>query len=114
MIGNMLLEPAATHNQTLPNITFSSLLGLQDHWCFWSFGPDPYQSLPSAHARPLVCLVLWSGPLPMLTNLYHGSDLGVIRPCETFTSLRLRHENITHSGLDYVLCGVIMTYMMWQ
>jgi len=46
MIGNSVLEPTATHNQTLPTITVMSLLGLQDHWCFWSFGHDPYQLLP--------------------------------------------------------------------
>ena len=46
MIGNMLREPEAAHNQTLPNSTFSSLLGLQDHWCFWWFGPAAYQLLP--------------------------------------------------------------------
>ena len=46
MIGNMLLEPEATHNQNLPNSTFYPLLGLQDHWCFWSLGAGPYQLLP--------------------------------------------------------------------
>ena len=46
MIGNMLLEPEATHNQTLPNNTFYPLLGLQEHWCFWWFGQAAYQLLP--------------------------------------------------------------------
>ena len=46
MIGNMLLEPEAAHNQTLPNSTFYPLLGLQEHWCFWSLGAGPYQLLP--------------------------------------------------------------------
>ena len=46
----------------------------------------------------------------MLTNLYHGSDLGGIRPCETFTSRRSPLGGITHSDEDYVLCWVIMDY----
>ena len=46
MIGNTVLYPVYAHNQTLPIITVMSLLGLQDHWCFWSFGHDPYQLLP--------------------------------------------------------------------
>jgi len=52
MIGNSVLEQAATHNQTLPTITVMSLLGLQDHWCFWSFGHDPYQLLPIVTTSP--------------------------------------------------------------
>lgn len=46
MIGNSVLEQAATHNQTLPTITVMSMLAAQDHWCIWFFGPDPYQLLP--------------------------------------------------------------------
>ena len=65
MIGNMLLEPEATHNQTLPTITFESLLGLQDHWCFWWFGPAAYQCLPI-----FTMVLIWAGsgrvrPLPV-------------------------------------------------
>ena len=52
MIGNMLREPAATHNHFLPTITVMSLLDLQDHWCFWSFGHDPYQLLPIVTTSP--------------------------------------------------------------
>ena len=67
MIGNMLLEPEATHNQTLPNNTFYPLLGLQDHWCFWSFGAGPYQLLP------------------MLTTLSHAviGDSGTLETAST-------------------------------
>ena len=46
MIGKVFLYPEATHNQSLPIVTMVSMLGLQDHWCIWFFGPDPYQSLP--------------------------------------------------------------------
>ena len=46
MIGNSVLEPEATHNQTLPTITVMSMLGLQLHWCIWWFGAGPYQLLP--------------------------------------------------------------------
>ena len=59
MIGNSVLEPAATHNQTLPTITFESLLGLQDHWCFWSFGAGPYQCLPI-----FTMDLIWAGSWP--------------------------------------------------
>ena len=46
MIGNMLREPEAAHNQTLPTVTTVNTLAEQDHWCIWFFGPGPYQSLP--------------------------------------------------------------------
>ena len=48
-----------------------------------------------------------------ITNLYHGSDLGGIRPCIAFTSPWSPLGGITHSGLDRVLCWVIMDYDVW-
>ena len=32
MIGNSVLEPEATHNQTLPTVTMMSLLAMLPHW----------------------------------------------------------------------------------
>ena len=52
MIGNTVLYLVYAHNQTLPIITVMSLLGLQDHWCIWSFGHDPYQLLPIVTTSP--------------------------------------------------------------
>ena len=46
MIGKVFLYLVYAHNQTLPNNTFYPLLGLQEHWCFWWFGPAAYQLLP--------------------------------------------------------------------
>ena len=65
MIGNTVLYPVYAHNQTLPIITVMSLLGLQDHWCFWCFGLAAYQLLPfftkvRIWARPLAYV-----PLPV-------------------------------------------------
>ena len=42
-----------------------------------------------------------------LTIPYHVSILGQILPHQTFTNLYRRTDDITHSGLDYVLCWVI-------
>ena len=42
-----------------------------------------------------------------ITIPYHPADLGRIRPQEAFTNPYHRTEDITHSGLDYVLCWVI-------
>ena len=67
---------------------------------------DAYQSLPDflpVLQDPLVFLV-WS------TILYQASDLGQGRRLTTFTNHYHRTEDITHSGLDYVLCWVIMDY----
>ena len=58
MIGNTVLYLVYAHNQTLPIITVMSLLGLQDHWCIWSFGEAHYQSLPF-FTNPLI----WARPL---------------------------------------------------
>ena len=52
MIGNSIAYPEATHNQTLPTVTVMSLLAMQDHWCIWSFGHDPYQLLPIVTTSP--------------------------------------------------------------
>ena len=46
MIGNSILEPEATHNQTLPTVTWVLTLAEQPTWCFWCFGAGTYQSLP--------------------------------------------------------------------
>ena len=89
MIGNMLLEPAATHNQTLPTITFESLLGLRNRMVF---------------------LVLWCQGLPDFTIAYQPVNLGKTSGLIAFTSRRSPLGGITHSGLDYVLCWVIMDY----
>ena len=43
-----------------------------------------------------------------LTIPYHVSILGQTSGHVTFTNLYRREEHTTHSGLDYVLCGVIM------
>jgi len=112
MIGNTVLYLVYAHNQTLPTVTMVNTLAEQPTWCIWSFGAGTYQSLPSAHARPLVCLVLWSGGLPMLTILYQPSDLAKTSGLIAFTSRRSPLGGITHSGLDYVLCWVIMTDMI--
>jgi hypothetical protein len=67
-------------------------------------GPDAYQTLPDpvlAVRNPLADLV-WS------TNCYHPPDLALLLPRDTFTNHYHRGEDITHSGRDYVLCGVIM------
>ena len=58
MIGNTVLYLVYAHNQTLPIITVMSLLGLQDHWCFWCFGPAAYQSLPF-----FTKVLIWARPL---------------------------------------------------
>ena len=42
-----------------------------------------------------------------LTNAYHPADLSRNQPSGTFTNHYHRTEDITHSGLDYVLCWVI-------
>ena len=60
MIGNSVLEQAATHNHFLPIITQESLLGLQDHWCFWSFGARVYQLLPI-----FTMVLIWAGSWPI-------------------------------------------------
>ena len=64
---------------------------------------DAYQTLPDrmlAMLKPLVILD-WS------TNCYQSPDLGQTLPQETFTNHYHRTDDITHSGLDYVLCRVI-------
>ena len=48
------------------------------------------------------------------TNPYHAADLGQGLPCVTFTNTYHRGEDTTHSGLDYVLCGVITIVRMWR
>ncbi len=81
MIGNSVLEPEATHNQTLPIVTMVTF---------------------ARPARPLVFLVLWCRPLPMLTILYHGSDLGLFLVRIAFTSRRLRPDTREMMG-TYVI-----------
>ena len=48
------------------------------------------------------------------TILYHEAILGQGRWLEAFTKHYRRTEDITHSGLDYVLCGVITIVLMWR
>ena len=43
-----------------------------------------------------------------ITNPYQPPDLGRTFGRVAFTNLYHRGEDITHSGRDYVLCGVIM------
>ena len=43
----------------------------------------------------------------VITNRYQSADLGLILPSGTFTNHYHRTGDITHSGLDYVLCRVI-------
>ena len=52
--------------------------------------------------------------LDLITNAYHIRDLGRNLPSGTFTSHRRRGGDITHSGLDYVLCGAITIVLMWR
>ena len=71
---------------------------------------DAYQTLPDpvlTVRTPLVILV-WS------TRAYHVRDLGLGLPAGSFTNHYHRGEGITHSGLDYVLCGVITIVLMWR
>ena len=54
--------------------------------------------------------------LVLITILYHVSILGQTLPRVAFTNLYHRTEGITHSGRDYVLCGVITCdtiVLMW-
>ena len=44
---------------------------------------------------------------PPFTNCYQSSDLSLGRWLEAFTNHYRREEDITHSGRDHVLCGVI-------
>ena len=111
MIGNSIAYPEATHNQFLPNNTFYPMLAMLPHWFFWCFGAGAYQSLPIVTTSPHAVIgelgaletrstnhyqhlpTYWSGTDPGLVCLYHlWSPLG----------------GITHSGLDYVLCDLIM------
>ena len=48
--------------------------------------------------------------LVAVTIPYHPLNLSLGRPSGGFTNHRRRGEGITHSGLDYVLCWVIMDY----
>ena len=111
MIGNTVLYLVYAHNQTLPNNTIMNTLAEQPTWCIWSFGAGTYQSLPSAHARPLVCLVLWSGSLPMLTILYQPIDLGGTSGLIAFTSRRSPLGGITHSTMT--MCYVVLLWLIW-
>ena len=52
--------------------------------------------------------------LVIITVPYHPLNLGQGRWLEVFTNLYHRGEDITHSGLDYVLCGTIMIVRMWR
>ena len=46
--------------------------------------------------------------LDLITVLYHGAILALPRPSICFTKAPPPLEDITHSGRDYVLYGVIM------
>ena len=48
-----------------------------------------------------------------ITIAYQPRDLGLIQPSGTFTNDYHREGDITHSGRDYVLCGVITIVLMW-
>ena len=64
MIGNSVLEPEATHNQTLPTVTMMSLLAMLPHWWIWSFGRHHYQCLPF-FTKVLIWVWSWpTQPLP--------------------------------------------------
>ena len=62
---------------------------------------DPYQLRACDGCSDLV-------GLDLITVLYHGAILALPRPRGHFTNTPPPPEDITHSGLDYVLCGVIM------
>ena len=49
----------------------------------------------------------------VITIPYQSADLGRNQPSGTFTNHYHRTEDITHSGLDYVLCWVITIVLMW-
>ena len=51
--------------------------------------------------------------LPNSTNCYQGFLLALPRPWVTFTRAPPPLDDITHSGLDYVLCWVITIVLMW-
>jgi len=57
-VGKIWLWVAAGSKTLLPIITVMSLLGLQDHWCIWSFGEAHYQSLPF-----FTKVLIWARPL---------------------------------------------------
>jgi hypothetical protein len=71
----------------------------------WSGGGLPTVTNPHIQTGWL----FWFGLVPV-TNPYQVPDLGHGLPCVTFTNLYHRDEDTTHSGLDYVSCGVIMYY----
>ena len=51
-----------------------------------------------------------------ITNAYHplpASDLSLAAGLSPLPATTSGHGDITHSGRDHVLCGAIMTYMMW-
>ena len=52
-----------------------------------------------------------SAGLPLLTICYQGFLLSPPRPSGGFTNAPPPLDDITHSGLDYVLCGTIMIVM---
>ena len=93
-----------THHRTNLSLPFPTKWGHHTKSTKQTACVDAYQRLPDlvpGQRNPLVILD-WS------TNCYHLPDLGLNLPCETFTKPYHREEDITHSGLDYVLYGVIM------
>ena len=56
----------------------------------------------------------WACVNQTLTIPYRTSDLSLNRPQEAFTNHYHRTGDTTHSGLDYVLCGVITTVLTWR
>ena len=92
----------------LPDVVLPTLTRVRHHTKSTKrlTGVDPYQTLPYhtlTERNPMVILV-WS------TNAYQSADLALHLPYKTFTNHYRRIEDIAHSGLDYVLCGVIMYY----
>ena len=74
----------------------------------WGGSTNPYRIRACDDGSDSVGLDLAAGGLPLLTKHYQGSLLALPRPWIAFTRPHRRGEGITHSGLDYVLCRVIM------
>jgi hypothetical protein len=78
----------------------------------WSSAALPTPTVSHARvARRIGCFGLVGPPI---TIAYQSRDLAGDLPRVTFTNHYHRGEDITHSGLDYVLCGVITIVLMWR
>ena len=74
----------------------------------WGGSTNPYRLRACDDGSDSVGLDRAAGGLPLLTKHYQGSDLGLPHSLGGFTKAPPPLEGITHSGLDYVLCRVIM------